>query len=210
MAAMAGFGVKLVEIAPPDGLKGIGYAVEGRIQRCVGADLGRGVLPVGIVASERRAVPLRPCAPPKALTRACEQVVAYWNPHNPARPNAAAQRLTNWMTCSGSPVFRQRMIPARISPARIKPLVAVLNDHDARAKAQRIVRADADVAARDALAGELVERMQRRAFDILGQRDLVDQATAGASLGPMKVEEMINHDYKSKHNVTVAVPVTIR
>src|SRR5690606_6640306 len=33
-------------------------------------------------------------------------------------------------------------------------LVTVLNDHDTRAEAQRIVRADADVAACDALAGE--------------------------------------------------------
>lgn len=35
-------------------------------------------------------------------------------------------------------------------------------------------------------------------------------ATAGANPAPVKVEETINHDYKSEHTVTVSVPVTIR
>lgn len=48
----------------------------------------------------------------------------------------------------------QRIMLARISPARTRPSVLSLNDDQARPEVQRIVVADADIALRDADGGK--------------------------------------------------------
>jgi hypothetical protein len=50
------------------------------------------------------------CAPPlNALICGCEQVLAHWKPHWPARPKISAQSCTNRITCRGSPLMQSRI-----------------------------------------------------------------------------------------------------
>ncbi|GHC09464.1 hypothetical protein GCM10007291_02010 [Gemmobacter nanjingensis] len=60
MAAMGGFGAKLVEISTLDHLQGIGDAVKLGVLRCVFPDPAWGALAVGIEDFEARAIPLAP------------------------------------------------------------------------------------------------------------------------------------------------------
>src|SRR5690606_18951360 len=63
VAAMAGFGAKLVEVAPLDRLQRIGDPVQLGVLRCIFPDPVRGAFPVGIESLKTRAIPLRPEAP---------------------------------------------------------------------------------------------------------------------------------------------------
>ena len=63
VAAMAGLGAKLVEIAPLHRLKRIGDTVKLGVLRRVGPDPGRSILPIGIIGFKAGTVALAPEAP---------------------------------------------------------------------------------------------------------------------------------------------------